>query len=327
MNTRRPNVYAISRSIWDDPDFANEAFTEREAWLWLVGAAAWKEVRVRGSGGTVTLARGEFSFSVRFLADKWGWSKDQVHRYMKKLKKRDMIQDVSRESNQVYFIKNYNRFQFGPQQDRDNNRDTIREDNSTRPRHDRDKEEKGKEGVEVRDTSSHRWDVSAAPAKPTPMPVPSEPERPPFILIPTNINGKDFGITEDDVADYECTFPAVDVRQELREMRRWSMDNPTKRKTARGMRQFIGKWLSKEQDRGHHNGASRPAHSGGKSANNSFGAALARCVNARAHGGIFARESEKPIEDVGARTSPIDRTGAVDVGKGADEGGVRREFA
>jgi hypothetical protein len=33
-------------------------------------------------------------------------------------------------------------------------------------------------------------------------------------------------------------------------MRQWCIDNPTKRKTRRGIRKFIGGWLEREQNSG-----------------------------------------------------------------------------
>lgn len=49
---------------------------------------------------------------------------------------------------------------------------------------------------------------------------------------------------------WEETYPAVDVRQELRKMAAWLDSNPSKRKTRRGVERFINNWLSRQQDRG-----------------------------------------------------------------------------
>lgn len=76
---------------------------------------------------------------------------------------------------------------------------------------------------------------------------------PPVIALPTNrfeARGEEIGVSQTQVDDYAITFPAVDVPQQLREMRRWLMDNPERRKTATGMPKFINRWLSKEQDKG-----------------------------------------------------------------------------
>src|SRR4051812_5199368 len=70
-------VFAVDRGIWSDPDFADEPFTERVAFMWLVGEAAWKPYRKRADGKLVDQARGQLCHAVRFMADAWGWSKSR----------------------------------------------------------------------------------------------------------------------------------------------------------------------------------------------------------------------------------------------------------
>lgn len=68
--------------------------------------------------------------------------------------------------------------------------------------------------------------------------------------LPTNRKGESFGVTIQDLALWEETYPAVDVKQQLRQMHAWLDANQTKRKTLRGMKAFINRWLGKEQDKG-----------------------------------------------------------------------------
>ena len=72
---------------------------------------------------------------------------------------------------------------------------------------------------------------------------------PPAIQMPL-VSGEQFPIYQQDVDEWEQSFPAVDVLQQLRAMRAWLDANPTKRKTKRGIKRFIVSWLSREQDRG-----------------------------------------------------------------------------
>lgn len=65
--------------------------------------------------------------------------------------------------------------------------------------------------------------------------------------IPLN-DGTDYGVATRDVEEWTRTYPAVDVPQELREMRAWCKANPTNRKTRRGVEAFIVRWLAKAQD-------------------------------------------------------------------------------
>ena len=62
-------VFAVSREIWDDPDFADEPFTQREAWMWLIGAACWKDQKVRGGEWACRLK----AKRVLFFGALFGW--------------------------------------------------------------------------------------------------------------------------------------------------------------------------------------------------------------------------------------------------------------
>lgn len=139
------NVFAVARSIWDDSDFASEPFTEREAFMWLVSSAAWKDIRARGNAGAVDLKRGEFSFATRFLAEKWQWSKSRVDRFIQRIENRGMIRDTSRDSAKVYSVSKYNYFQVVGMPKRDSARDSEWDTSGTEAGHERDKEETGKQ--------------------------------------------------------------------------------------------------------------------------------------------------------------------------------------
>lgn len=80
----------------------------------------------------------------------------------------------------------------------------------------------------------------------------AEPETvstPPVITLPLN-DGSEYSVFQSQCQEWETLYPAVDVTQQLRNMRGWLLSNPDKRKTKRGINRFITGWLSKEQDRG-----------------------------------------------------------------------------
>lgn len=62
------------------------------------------------------------------------------------------------------------------------------------------------------------------------------------------IDGTDFKVPERTVDEWTRAYPAVDVPQELREMRTWALANKAKRKTRRGIEAFVVRWLGKAQD-------------------------------------------------------------------------------
>jgi hypothetical protein len=76
-----------------------------------------------------------------------------------------------------------------------------------------------------------------------------EASSPPAVSIPL-VDKTEYHVSQSQLADWQATYPAVNVLQELREMRTWSVANPTKRKTHRGIASFIVRWLAGEQDKG-----------------------------------------------------------------------------
>lgn len=61
---------------------------------------------------------------------------------------------------------------------------------------------------------------------------------------------KEWHLREAKVAEYREAYPGVDVLAECRKALQWARDNQAKRKTARGMPAFLGRWLDRVQNRG-----------------------------------------------------------------------------
>ncbi|MBO6629932.1 MAG: hypothetical protein JJ939_16075, partial [Alphaproteobacteria bacterium] len=104
-------LFTVDRSIWEHDLFSDEPMTEREAWLWLIGEAAWKPRKVRLGYSLIDIERGQLTHSVRFMADKWKWNKDRVARFLNMLKNRDMIETGTATGQTVITICNYEKFQ------------------------------------------------------------------------------------------------------------------------------------------------------------------------------------------------------------------------
>jgi hypothetical protein len=60
---------------------------------------------------------------------------------------------------------------------------------------------------------------------------------------------RDWTLTAAKLAEYQASYPGVDVLAECRAALQWCRDNARKRKTARGMPAFLARWLAKEQNR------------------------------------------------------------------------------
>lgn len=104
-------VFAVSRGIFDHEMFAKEPFTEREAWIWLIGEAAWKAHRARAGRALVQLERGQIAHSIRFMADAWSWHRSRVERFLGRLKTETMIETQTVSGISVVTICKYDEYQ------------------------------------------------------------------------------------------------------------------------------------------------------------------------------------------------------------------------
>lgn len=96
----------------------------------------------------------------------------------------------------------------------------------------------------------------------------AEQNSPPTITLTLN-TGEEYPIYQSDIEEWTSLYPAVDVMQELRNMRGWCSGNAKKRKTRAGIKRFIVAWLAKEQDKGY------IGSKGGYSKNDALRAAMA----------------------------------------------------
>jgi DnaA N-terminal domain len=78
--------------------------------------------------------------------------------------------------------------------------------------------------------------VSATPAETT------------VLILPLN-DGTEYHVTSDMVEEWVTLYPAVEVLQQLRNMRGWLAANQQNRKTRSGILRFVAAWLAKEQNR------------------------------------------------------------------------------
>lgn len=75
--------------------------------------------------------------------------------------------------------------------------------------------------------------------------LPSSP--PPAAVLPL-VDGTDFEISVETATELSGLYPAVDVEQQLRNMRGWLLANPKNKKTKSGIMRFVNSWLSREQN-------------------------------------------------------------------------------
>lgn len=59
------------------------------------------------------------------------------------------------------------------------------------------------------------------------------------------IKDGEYVVTEKTIREFEKLYPDLDVVQELRKIKAWCINNPSRRKTKRGMSRFINGWMNR----------------------------------------------------------------------------------
>ncbi|WP_168606086.1 hypothetical protein [Novosphingobium sp. SG707] len=110
----------------DNPVFADEPASEREAWERLIAMAAHHPMTRRaGKGDLIEVARGQLHSSERTLAGLWKWDRKRVGRFLKRLEKAHLIGTSAGPSGVMITIENYDEMQnptgtHGANRDADN---------------------------------------------------------------------------------------------------------------------------------------------------------------------------------------------------------------
>lgn len=131
-------LYTMKRGWMEHHLFKDEPYTRAQAWEWMIGEAAWKETKRFIGGITVPIRRAQFSHSIRFMAEKWGWTKSKVERFVSRLKTETMIETANETGQLVVTICNYENYQLSSETSTETQKRTAAGQH-------RDKEEEGKE--------------------------------------------------------------------------------------------------------------------------------------------------------------------------------------
>jgi len=107
--------YRMERGWQDHELFEGERYCRRAAWEWLIAHAVWRRTTVTIRGTLIALERGQLCFSLRYLAEAWGWTISQVRGFLAALAKRNMIRTAysigAAAGRLIITVCNYDRFQ------------------------------------------------------------------------------------------------------------------------------------------------------------------------------------------------------------------------
>lgn len=102
----------VQTSIFDHEVFASEPFSEREAWVWLIAKAAWKDTKHRIGHRVVDVPSGSVFLTLREMQAVWRWKSDKrVRSFLLMLEREGMIETKSDAGKTQVTICNYSRYQ------------------------------------------------------------------------------------------------------------------------------------------------------------------------------------------------------------------------
>ena len=130
MGKKMGNYIYVPRSIFFDESLDDGKYSRREAFLDLVQRASYDpEKTIIIKGARVIIKRGQLPFSLRKLADKWGWGKDKVAKTLEDFQAERRI-DIFKDSlTSIISIVNYDMFQGGADTTADTEADTTADTN------------------------------------------------------------------------------------------------------------------------------------------------------------------------------------------------------
>lgn len=79
---------------------------------------------------------------------------------------------------------------------------------------------------------------------------PSTADRQTIVTFPTVGDPSEWALSGSKLAEYQATFPDLDVLGSIRRARLWCVENRARRKTASGMPRFLYSWLERDQNAG-----------------------------------------------------------------------------
>lgn len=107
----------LDRKIQDHWLWSDKPFDKARAWIDLILLADWNDREVLKGNAVVTRKRGEVHVSMLWLANRWGWSRDKVRRFMRLLQGEGMITLNATTNDTTITVENYCKYQDKPPTD------------------------------------------------------------------------------------------------------------------------------------------------------------------------------------------------------------------
>ncbi|MBS2210773.1 hypothetical protein KEM09_05150 [Carboxylicivirga mesophila] len=102
---------SVHRTLTSSSLWLSEKFTRGQAWVDMILLTNHSAGYIRVRGIRVPLARGQLGWSQKTLAERWGWSRDKVKRFLNELESDGMISQQNSKLTSILTIVNYDHYQ------------------------------------------------------------------------------------------------------------------------------------------------------------------------------------------------------------------------
>lgn len=133
MADKKKGWVLLYRSIRDSWIWDYKPFDPGRAWIDLILDANHDDGKVFTGTSLISIKRGQDWVSVRSLAERWGWSKDRVRKFLKLLESDSMIRIKATPFGTLLTIVNYEDFQIRQDSKRDTKKTPTRTQTGRRP--------------------------------------------------------------------------------------------------------------------------------------------------------------------------------------------------
>lgn len=103
----------LDRGILESELWKEKPFDRARAWVDLLLLTSWKDHDEIYRGQVVHRKRGDVSCSIRWLSERWGWSRNKVYRYLALLTETGMVTLTGTPNGTTLTIENYAFYQDG----------------------------------------------------------------------------------------------------------------------------------------------------------------------------------------------------------------------
>ena len=102
---------SLNRSVEDNWLWKQRPFSKGQAWIDLILLANYSDVKIPKGDEVIAYKRGCVHRSIYFLADRWGWNRKTVRRFLSVLESDQMVSVSCTASGTTITLINYEKYQ------------------------------------------------------------------------------------------------------------------------------------------------------------------------------------------------------------------------